>query len=210
MALTTTTLAAAVAVNDTTITVASATSLAARKIIRVNGEIMRVTDGYVTGSVTVPVARALDGTVNGGHVSGSNVTFGDGSDFQLPAAGVADSVTYPAQQANGNVYAYGAAGAISLVPGVHMLIGTSVLAMTLAAPTKDQDGTCLVILANGAAAHTITASGGFSGAGSSYDILTMNGTGPTGVIIYACNGKWIAPTQPGWGGTLTNIIASVA
>jgi hypothetical protein len=106
------------------------------------------------------------------------------------------------------VTSYSAAGAISLPTAgsdsVAVLNGAVVLAMTLANPGKDLDGSILYIVANGAAAHTVTYDAGWGGAGSSYDVLTANGTGTCSASLMAINEKWVLLGPIG--GTLTNAI----
>lgn len=189
MALATTTLGAAVAVNDNSIVVASATSVAAGRLLRVDGEWMQVTQSYVSGT-TVPVLRGRDGSAVLAHVSGANVTHGLASDFGTPPAGVNVSVTNPAQPAL-PIYSYGVAGAISPVGGIHVINGTNALAMTIVSPTKDQDGTLLIVIANGKAAHTLTyTTTGFGNGGASFDVATFSASLQVGCILMAMNGIW--------------------
>lgn len=204
MALTTTTLSSAVTVLDKSIVVASATGFAAGNLIIIDQELMQVAKSYVSGT-TIPLApRGQGGTKVTAHVSSANVTTGLPSDFAAPGSQASN-----AYQIAGRVrtlISYSAAGALTLpTPGtdaVAVLNGTSVLAMTLANPTKDMDGSILTVVANGAAAHTVTYTAGFGGAGGSYDVLTANGTGTCAFQVIACNALWILLGPPT--GTLTN------
>lgn len=86
MAYATTTLSAAVAVTDTSIIVASATSFAIDNRIIIDGEEMRVTKAYTSGT-TIPVLRGQNGTATTAHASGAGVMQGIGAaDFPSPAA----------------------------------------------------------------------------------------------------------------------------
>lgn len=211
MALTTTTASSAIGVNDTSIKVASATGFAANSMILVDQEWMRVAQNYVSGT-TIPVLRGQSQSATAAHVSSVNVTVGLASDFAIPGP-QAMSQNQVAGRVR-TITSYSAAGAISLpTPGTDamaILNGTSVLAMTVAAPTKDMDGCELSIISNGAAAHTITFTGGLSGAGTSYDVLTVNSSAPIAIKVVACNALWIAYVQTPMAGTVTNLTGTIA
>lgn len=191
MALATTTLSAACALRDKVITVASATSVAVGRFLLVDGEVMRVDGSYVTGSTSVPVLRGRNGTAQIAHVSSANVTHGAASDFQAMAVGVDSS--YPANYLTRSVISYSAAGAISFggaFLNIAIINGTGALAMTLANPTKDQDGTILVVTGNGKAAHTVTYTAGLGNVGATADVLTFSATQAQGFVLVSANGFW--------------------
>jgi hypothetical protein len=210
MALATTTLSTAVAATDTTIVVASATSVAAGRVVLIDQETMQVATGYVSGT-TVPVLRGRDGTVTAAHKVTANVTHGLASDFSLPAAQT--SVTYPLIRSR-QIISITATSTLTLPPSgedlMVILNGTSVITLTIPVPTKDMDGCELSIVANGVAAHLLTFTGGLSGAGSNYDVITINATAPAAFKVVACNGLWLVYCGPAMGGTVTNIIGSIA
>ena len=210
MALVSTTLAAAYAVGDNKITVASATSIAAGRFVRIDGEFFRVTSGYVSGSVTVPVFPGQEGTASVAHPITAEVTHGEPQDFGRPGAGTSVNVP-PAGVARQRV-SYSASGAIALpAPGVDVIAelnGTSVLVMTLADPDEAISGSSLKVIANGAAAHTVTSASGFGGAGASYNVLTFDGSGQAGFEVVASNGVWVLMNQVD--GTLTRVATSIA
>lgn len=204
MALATTTLSSAVAVSDTSINLTSATSIVSGRLIRVDGEFMQVAKGYVSGT-SVPVLRGQDGTATLAHVSGANVTHGLTSDFANPPAAASGVTTNPAQPAF-PLFSYSAAGAISPVQGIHQLNGTAARAMTLAAPTKDQDGQILMIVSNGVAAHTVTqTTPGFGGVGGTADVLTFKADQQQAVMLIASNGAWCLFGQVAAGATIAGI-----
>lgn len=191
MALTTTTLASAVAVTDRLLVVASATGFAAGSLIRLDGEFCEVAKNYVSGT-TIPILRGVNGTATVAHPTSANVTVGPAGDF----AGAAPQATVPyALAGRRDVRSYSAAGAIALpTPGsdmVAILNGTGALAMTLAVPTKDMDGDVLTIAANGKAAHTVTAAGGFGANTTNSDIMTFHATQTTAMSCMAINGVWV-------------------
>lgn len=210
MALATTTLSSACGQTDTTIVVASATSIAVGRVIFVDQEEMQVSQAWVSGT-TIPVLRGRNGTAQVAHKVTANVTHGVASDFSQPAGQVAVSL---ATQRPTIIQSYSATGTMVLPPpGCDLRVilnGTSVITLTVPVPTKDLDGCLLVITQNGAAAHTTTFTGGLSGAGSSYDVLTTNATAPTSVMAIAANGLWNAICAPAMSGTVTNLIGGIA
>lgn len=213
MALTRTTLAAAVAAIDGSITVASATSIAAGSIIKVNGETMKVRKDYVSGT-SIPVLRGLDGSVVAAHAITSGVVHSaTASDFGGPPAQAGASVSGPIQRAR-TISAYGAAGAITLpAPGsdaVAIINGTAALAMTLANPLKDNDGDILIVVGNGkGGAHTVTYTAGLGDGGSGLDVMTFDVGAQCSVMFIAANSIWVPLPSP-LSGTLTGCDVAVA
>jgi hypothetical protein len=210
MALATTTLSAAATQTDMSITVASATSLAAGRLIVIDQEEMQVAQSYVSGT-TVPVLRGRDGTAAVAHKATANVTHGLASDFASPAAQC--MTTYPTERAT-VVTSISATATLVLSPAGTdqrvILNGTGAITLTIPVPTKDKDGDSLIIVSNGAAAHVPTFTGGVGGAGSSYDAFTFNSTGTLALQVFAANGLWAMLAAPAITGTVTNIVAGVA
>ena len=83
------------------------------------------------------------------------------------------------------------------------------LAMTLANPTKDQDGDILIITGNGKAAHTVTYTAGVGNGGASYDVFTFATGANNTVSLIAANAIW-NPCPSLIGGTATAITATIA
>jgi hypothetical protein len=210
MAFVKTTLAAAVALTDKSIVVASATTVAAGRIFRIDQEEMVVTKDYVSGT-TVPVLRAQNGTEQVAHVITSNAIHGLASDFDSP--GAQTSVAYPTQRPT-LITSVTATGTLVHAPAGcdHRVIlnGTSVITLTIPVPTMDMDGAMLVIISNGAAAHVPTFTGGLGGAGASYDAITNNATGKMALVVFAANETWQIPQAPALTGTVTNITGGIA
>ena len=213
MALATTTLSSAVAVTDNSIVVASATSVAAGRLVLIDSEWMQVGQGYVAASTTVPVLRGQQGSAVVAHGSSANVTHGLGSDFSAPPATTV--VTTPGARPL-RIVTYVASGAIALPAAgedlVVQLLGTSALTMTIAAPTKDMDGCKVYITGNAKSASTIqfASTVGLNNAGSSYDIITLQNAGNVGVWVMAINGFWNIFSAPAITGTTTAIGTAVA
>lgn len=198
MALATTTLSTALTgegpLAETSIVVASATSIAAGRIIRVGGvggETMKVAKSYTVGSTTVPVLRGWDGTYPMTWPASVNIVHGEPSDFASNAVG---SLVALPKYSTVTAAQYSASGAIA--SGLAMttyvqLIGTSALTMTLALPTKDQDGQILHIHGNAKSQSTVaTTTAGFANAGASYDTYTFQNAGDVGFTVMAVNGFW--------------------
>ena len=116
------------------------------------------------------------------------------SDLAQAPSQVNEGVLYPGQMSV-TTTSYSAAGAIAFGLSqwtVAIINGTSALAMTLAVPTKDQDGCYLHIVANGKAAHTVTATSGLGNGGASYDVGTFSATLAMSSLLVACNGFWVS------------------
>ena len=193
MALATTTLSAAVSITDNVIVVASATSLAAGRIIKIDGEYLKINQAYTSGT-TVGVTRGQEGSVTAAHQSGANVMTALASDLAAAPASVNESVLN-AGQMSVTTTSYSAAGAIAFGLSqwtVAIINGTAALAMTIANPTKDQDGCYLHIVANGKAAHTVTYTAGLGNGGASFDVGTFSATLAMSSLLVACNGFWVS------------------
>ena len=208
MALATTTLSSAVTVTDSSIVVASATSVAAGRIVLIGGEFLQVTQDYVSGT-TVNVLRGQNGTVTAAHVASANVTHGAAADFTVAAPG--SPVLIPGVMTT-TTTSYSAAGAIAFGVAnltVAIINGTSALAMTIADPDSSQDGIQLAIVGNGKAAHTVTYTAGMGDAGSGYDVGTFDGSGQCSMLLVAANSSWVPLPSP-FSGTLTAIDVAIA
>lgn len=214
-ALTTTTLSGAIGADDTLIKVASGTSFGKGKYLRIDDEfLVQTADADSASTTLIPVMRGCNGSVAKAHVTTANVVMGPGSDFTGDS--VTTSLGYPLAGRQRRVVNYDATGAIALPsPGtdvVAVLIGTSALAMTVAAPSKDMDGCKLTIFGNAKSASTITFDGsvGLANAGASYNVITLQTAGNVGVEVMAINGFWNIAAAPAITGTTTAIGAAVA
>jgi hypothetical protein len=204
MALYETTLAAAAAIDAKQLVLTSGASVAIGDFIRVDGENFRVTKGYVTAATIVPVLRGQGGTVATAHGILARVVGGTPSDFTAQTSPQTNN-SYPIANRARNVVSYGADGAIALpVAGndtLALLNGTVALAMTLAAPTKDLDGTILIIAGAGAAAHAVTYTGL---TGASLTVSTFDATGKGNISLMAMDEQWVPYPSP-LSGTLTSV-----
>lgn len=210
MALVRTTASAAIGISDTSIVVASATGFSAGYYIRVDQEIMRVGQGYLSGT-TIPVTRGQDGTLNQAHPITSGVIVGIGSDWTGPGPQLA--VTYPIAGRARQIVSYTTAGAIALpadgTDQVAILNSTVALAMTLAIPGVELDGSVLTIIGNGKAAHTVTVAGGIGAASTGYTVATFITGSQQSLQFMAANAVWVQLPSL-MSGTLTNLLIALA
>lgn len=213
MALTTTTLNGAITAEAQSMVVTSATGFVAGNYAKIDQEIIRIGKSYVSGT-TIPVSgRGLSGTVAAAHQTTANVTTGSGQDFGT-SNGPQVVPSYPIAARARELRSYTAAGAIALpTPGndmVAVINGTATIALTVAAPTKDQDGDLLYIIGNGKSASTVDVTNGIGNAGASYNLLTAQTAGQVGVTLMACNGQWVLVGGPPLTGTTTALTWAIA
>lgn len=207
-----TTLSSACSADDNQIVVASATSMASGTLIKVDQEFMVIQQSYSTGT-TIPVRRGQYGSKTVEHKVTAGVTYGAAAaDFGQP--GFAAQVQAPTAGRARYLKSRTASETFTdFVPGSDTTIvinGTAAVTLTFAAPTADQEGDELNIIGNGVAQHLLTFTGGLSGAGTSYDVITVNATAPAAFKFVAVNKLWYIYVGPALGGTVTNIIGSIA
>lgn len=199
MAFTLTTTSAAVGANDTTVLLTAITGLAVGSLIGIDNEILKVVSP-LPSAATVPVSvlRGQEGTAQVAHVSGAQVRIGATqtnlvtADWTQSAPGgpVALYPLFPRQFAS-----YSAAGAITLpnigADMVAVLNGTVALAMTIANPVTEQDGSRLTVVGNGKAAHTVTYAAGLGNVGATADVITFKADQSQAIDLIACGGFWV-------------------
>lgn len=191
MPLVRTTLASAATTADTQIVVASATGFVAGNMIVFGQEVARVSKSYVSGVIIPLDGRGLDGTVTTAHPITEGVVVGLPSEFA--DANLQSLVTYAIAGRAVIVSTYSAAGAISLPPAggdARAIINGTALAMTVAVPTLDLDGSQLTITNGTAAAHTVTFAGGLGGVGATADVVTFAAGQKGGFTVIAANATW--------------------
>jgi hypothetical protein len=212
MALAETTLSSACTAGDKSILVASASSVAPGRLVQIGGELMQVAQNYTSGT-TVPVLRGRSGTAAEAHVASQRVVHGDAADWSQPVGAVAP---FSAQAHVRRIMSYtGTTAATCDLPRVGedlvvVMNGSAINTLTVPVPTKDLDGSTITFVNSAGAAHIITFTGGLSGAGSSYDVVTLNATGPVAFSVMACNEVWVALMAVPMAGTVTNITGTVA
>ena len=206
MALYETTLASAATDSDKQLVLASGASVAINDLIRVDGEVVKVTKGYVAGATIVPVFRGWSGTKSDAHGVTARVVGGTAADWAQSAA-PQTVVGYPIAGRARIVKSYGASGALDLPTAgndaLYLLNGTVALAMTLAVPTKDLDGTIVTVASAGTGAHTVTVAGGVSGSASIATATFEASPARCNFSLMAMDELWVAWPSP-LSGTLTS------
>src|SRR5262245_16166089 len=184
MALTSTTLASAKAINDRTIKLTSATGIANKMLVKVDQEFMRVTD--VTLSPTVQVVPGYQGTPATSHGVLAPVVFGYPVDF----------VSYFSTNPQFEVVSqsFGVDGAITGPQGVNVPVVDTVVyltkatagAYTIALPTTNDQSNTITFISTTAAAHVVTMTGNPGGS----DVATFTAVIGASFTIKAQPGAW--------------------
>jgi len=182
-----TTLNGAINSTQTTVTLTSGTGVVVGNFLKVDSEFMKVLD--ITTTPLIRVSRGQNSTLAVAHNTLASVASGTAAEHpltgQFPSG---DGSALPDR-----TYTYGASGALTVAPGLHILKGPSgSVTMTLAAPTAAQNGIRMTITAATAQAYTVTCTpntAGFGAGGGSLDVGTYNAIGDT-LVIQAVNGVW--------------------
>jgi hypothetical protein len=186
MALTRTTISAAVSADALIIPVTSATGFAAGNFLRVDNEFMQVVS--VSGTNISVRSRGDFGSAAVAHNILAPATTGLTSDLpDFPVGQMAQ-----VQPEGQTIVTASVDGALS-IPNQNTLVlvqKAGVCAMTLAAPTTAQDGLVLTILSATANAHTVTYTAGFYGDTTSSDVATFAAKVGASMTIQAQGGKW--------------------
>lgn len=169
MALTATTIATAIDAVTNYITITTATSFVAGQYARIDNEYVKVQG--VSGT-NLTVMRGVQGTQAVAHKALADCVTGLNTDFPIEMFPIPGSYTYSVD------------GAITVAPGLHKMIKATAAAMTLAAPTRAQEGIELMIVALTGAAHVVT--GVFS---TGFTTLTYSAVGDTATLV-AVEGTW--------------------
>jgi hypothetical protein len=186
MALTRTTISAAVSATALTIPVTSATGFAAGNFLRLDNEFMMVVS--VSGTNITVRSRGDLGSAAIAHNTLAPATTGLLSDLPDIPPGQAAQV----DQAGQTIVTASVDGALSIpIQNTLVLVQKAgVCAMTLAAPTTAQDGVTVTIMSNTANAHTVTYTAGFYGDTTSSDVATFAAKVGASMTIQAQAGKW--------------------
>jgi hypothetical protein len=184
MALTATTLASPKAINDKVIKLTSATGIAVKMLVKVDQEVMRVTD--VSLSPTIGVVSGYGGTPATPHGILAPAVFGVTGDF-TSTFGINPQTEVVSQS-------FGADGAITGPAGTGVPIADTIVyltkatagAYTMALPAADQSN-LVTFISTTAAAHVVT--------------LTGNpGATDTATFTAAIGASFTVKAQPGaWG-----------
>ena len=196
MALASTTLSGAKALNDTFLSIATTTGMTRGKMFRVDDEYYRASSDASGNSV--PVFCGQSGSAQRSHVSGAVVLWGDPSDF--PNSPPGSEQPTPVSPVSVHRTFVTATGAAITLPNSNenvllTLLGTVTTAQTLTDPLLSQEGQEVTIQAGAAHAYIVQAvdSTGvasdisFSG---DQDIATFGGAIGDDFKFKAVNGSW--------------------
>lgn len=198
MAITATTLAAAIGASDTTINVASATGITGPNFTAGTGITVLFIDqeflvviGTPVGTF-VPVLRGQFGTASAAHVTGSQVQIGLPGDFSTNFGEfVKSSMTVFETIGAQNFPATFLAGTADAIPagvaGFYVVKTGSADLMTLAAPTAAQEGNIIQIWSDTAFAHTLTATSLLAGGTALKTTATFPAFRGAGMVLRVCN-----------------------
>lgn len=186
MALTSTTLAAAMTANAVSFKPTSSTGATVGGFVKIDLEYMVATGIDASGFVTVRSRGDLGGLAVP-HYSGASVTFGLNTD--MAALGPAKLQPTPYDDEDMMVYDQDDAIAFTMRRTLVGLRKGSAAAMTLAAPSKERNGTEVIIVALTDFAHVVTAAGydGTSGAKTTFTAPAFRGGG---ITLVAIDGVW--------------------
>lgn len=189
MALTNTSLAAAVAFNDDKIRVTATTGFADQQLVRVDNEFMAQA-GPAVGN-QIQVRRGLEGTAVVAHGILADVVTGLPGDFPAPPPGA--PVPVPPTGIGRNSIGVDTTFATADFPKgdlTYVITKAAAAAIVLGAPSKAQNGQRLTFRSATAAAHTVTSAVGFYGDAGSSDIATFAAKVGASMTIEANAGSW--------------------
>ena len=187
MALTNTTLAAAMGANDMQLKVTSATGFAVGQLVRVDNEEMLQT--AAANGVYIPVRRGLDGSAQVAHGILADVATGLTTDFPSPPLG--KTALFPVDTARISIGVDTTFTAADFSQDTtYVITKATACAVTLGAPSKAQNGLKITFRSATAAAHTVTYAAGFLGDAGSSDIATFAAKIGAMLVIEANAGTW--------------------
>jgi hypothetical protein len=174
MALTSTTLAAAITATATRVSLTSATGVVAGSVLKIDDEYCVVT--RISG-VWADVIRGVNGSKTAAHA------------LLTPVIHTTNAAEWNPPMPAPRTYSYSADGAITIAPGLHLITKATAAAMTLADPPVDRAGIVLTIASATAAAHTVTMA--TSPLGGTETVYTFaNVVGHTKTLVSTGAGKW--------------------
>ena len=184
MALTSTTAASAVAASDTKVKLTSATGIATKMWLKVDQEVMRVTD--VSLSPTIGVVRGYAGSAATPHSILAPAVFGVLTDF-VQGIAINPQVEVVSQSigADGAVTGPGGAGTVPVADTIVYINKATAIAATIALPSADQSNT-ITFISTTAAAHVVT----MTGNPAANDVATFTAAIGSSFTIKAQPGAW--------------------
>jgi hypothetical protein len=189
MAITTTTLSAAITDSALQFKVAAATGFTVGYTVLVDQEYLgKITE--VSGLVVKVSGRGTEGTAAVAHHPTAPVSAGPTSEF--PGVPLGEVAPIP-PDAEGFI-TYGATPTAIAVPSKDSFIilnSDTTTAYTLVDPTPGSAGRRLTIMAGTADAYTVTNTTGYNGAGTTGDVATFGGAKGDNMVIRASATQWL-------------------
>ena len=197
MAITNTSLAAALAFNDTVLKATTTTGATVNGFAKVDGEYMRVTaiTGTTNGTVTVH-QRGFEGTAVVAHKILAPLTFGLWSD--LTEFGATEIV--PPVIEDRDIVTIGADGVIAVPVRDTVFViqkGAALASSTFANPTAAQNGITVTFTSGTDFAHVITPVAVRDGTTGLHTILTFLAFAGATITLVAMNGQWYTVSKEG-------------
>jgi hypothetical protein len=187
MALTNTSISAALAANSLVLVATSATGATVGGFAKVDGEYMFIT--AINGTQISVRSRGDYGTAAVAHNVLAPLTFGLTTDLTDLGAGEVIPSIFPAQ----DVVTIGADGAIACPNRNTLYIITKASALassTLANPGKGQNGLVVTVTSGSAAAHVVTLTTSQDGTTGNSTTYTMTAFLGCSFAVVALNGTW--------------------
>ena len=211
-AISTTTLSAALDAEERNVTPASMTGIVLNDLLYIGEEAMQV---QVVGTTTVTVQRGVAGTRAAQHIVSDRIYHGPTNQFKARNPSGTDAPEFTpwintlngtrwsrgqnsvwreswAGRRNRPLYVYTEPGAIEVAEGTHVLNGDGADAMTLIAPSVDEDGLRMTIISNATQAFVVTATSLYRGdsGGTDDTTATFSAIGD-GMDLIAFGGVWL-------------------
>ena len=172
-------------------------------LVQVDAELMKVLS--VSGKI-IGVKRSWEGTLQVAHANGARVVVGWPTDF--PCSQLIPELNVPALATLGpenlaGVNLSGSADALDGSAGRFIIQTAGVDAITLAAPTVQQEGNIVEVWSATAHAHTVTCPSAIIIAGqSAKTVITFPALAGAGIVLRATGGNWLL-LSAGAGGVAT-------
>lgn len=189
MALTTTSIAAALSANSNVLVATSATGATVGGFAKVDGEFAFIDS--ISGTQIGLRGRGSYGTAQVAHNVLAPLVFGLTSD--LPDLGASEVI--PSVFAQSDVATVGANGAIACPNRNTIYVvtkGSALASSTLANPGKSQNGLTVVVTSGSAFAHVLTTTNGNDGTTGNHTTWTFAAFKGATLTFVAVNGEWNA------------------
>lgn len=188
MAITKTTLSAAITNNQLQFGITSATNFTVGRQVKVDNEYIGAITA-VSGTTITVRGRGDQGTAGVAHAILAPIEVGDAADWPIVTPGNVNEIP-PSQD---DFLTIGADGAIAVpVKNTTVEINkATAIAATLGDPSKASDGIQLTVVAGTAVAHVVVNTTGFNAGGTTVDTATFGGAIGDNFTATALSGTWV-------------------